>query len=53
MVDIRHAEGVITVEADELGRFSAEGVPQGQLNLRSRLGPVTDQSSVVTGWITV
>ena len=53
VVDIRHADGVITVEADELGRFSAEGVPRGQVSLRSRLGPVTDQSPVVTGWITV
>jgi hypothetical protein len=53
VVEIRHVEGVITVEADELGRFSAEGVPQGQISLRSRLGPVTDQSPVVTGWITV
>jgi hypothetical protein len=53
VVDIRHADGVITVEADELGRFSAEAVPLGQISLRSRLGPVTDQSPVVTGWITV
>ena len=53
VVEIRHAEGVITVEADELGRFNAEGVPQGQISLRSRLGPVTDHSPVVTGWITV
>ena len=53
VVDIRHADGVITVEADELGRFSAEAVPPGQISLRSRLGPVTDQSPVVTGWITV
>ena len=53
VVDIRHGDGVITVEADELGRFSAEAVPPGQISLRSRLGPVTDQSSVVTGWVTV
>ncbi len=53
VVDIRHADGVITVEADELGRFSAEAVPLGQISLRGRLGPVTDQSPVVTGWITV
>jgi hypothetical protein len=53
VVDIRHADGVITVEADELGRFSAEAVPAGQISLRSRLGPVTDQSPVVTGWITI
>jgi hypothetical protein len=53
VVDIRHADGVITVEADELGRFSAEAVPPGQVSLRSRLGPVTDQSSVVTGWVSI
>ena len=53
VVDIRHADGVITVEADELGRFGAEAVPPGQISLRSRLGPATDQSSVVTGWVTI
>jgi len=53
VVDIRHADGVITVEADELGRFGAEAVPPGQISLRSRLGPVTDQSPVVTGWVSV
>jgi hypothetical protein len=53
VVDIRHGDGVITVEADEHGRFSAEAVPPGQISLRSRLGPVTDQSAVVTGWVTV
>jgi len=53
VVDIRHADGVITVEADELGRFSTEAVPPGQISLRSRLGPATDQSSVVTGWVTI
>jgi hypothetical protein len=53
VVDIRHAGGVITVEADELGRFSAEAVPPDQVSLRSRLGPATDQSSVVTGWVTI
>jgi hypothetical protein len=53
VVDVRHADGVITVEADELGRFSAEAVPPDQVSLRSRLGPATDHSSVVTGWVTI
>jgi hypothetical protein len=53
VVDIRHADGVITAEADELGRFSAEPMPPGPISLRSRLGPVTDQSFVVTGWVTI
>ncbi len=50
-VDIRHAQGVITVEADTLGRFSADEVPFGQISLRCRLG--SDQSPVATGWITL
>jgi hypothetical protein len=51
LVDIRHGEGVISVEADTLGRFSADEVPLGQISLRCRLG--SDQSPVVTGWITL
>jgi hypothetical protein len=53
VVEIRHAEGVITAEADVLGRFSAEIVPLGQISLRCRLGTDTDHSPVVTGWITI
>ena len=51
VVDVRHGHGVITVEADSLGRFSAEEVPFGQVSLRCRLG--SDQSPVVTGWISL
>jgi len=53
VVDIRHGQGVITVEADSLGRFSADDVPLGQISLRCRLGTDKDQSPVVTGWITL
>ncbi len=53
VVDIRHGQGVITVEADTLGRFSADEVPFGQISLRCRLGSDTDQSLVVTGWISL
>lgn len=53
VVEIRHAEGVTTVEADVLGRFSVEIVPLGQISLRCRLGTETDQSPVVTGWISI
>jgi hypothetical protein len=53
VVEIRHAEGVTTVKADVLGRFSAEIVPLGQISLRCRLGADTDHSPVVTGWITI
>ena len=51
VVDIRHGQSVITVEADTLGRFSADEVPFGRISLRCRLGPDTGQSLVVTGWI--
>jgi hypothetical protein len=53
IVDIRHADGVTTAEADELGRFSAEIVPLGQISLRCRLGTGAGHSHVVTGWITI
>lgn len=53
VVDIRHAHGVMTVEADSLGRFSADEVPFGQISLRCRLGSQKDQSPVVTGWISL
>jgi hypothetical protein len=53
VVEIRHADGITTVEADVLGRFSAEIVPPGQISLRCRLGAETDQSPVMTGWITI
>jgi hypothetical protein len=48
-VDIRHEGGVIIVQADSLGRFSADSVPFGQVSLRCHLG--IDQSPIVTGWI--
>jgi hypothetical protein len=51
VVEIRHGQGLITVEADPLGRFSADEVPFGQVSLRCRLG--SDQSPVVTGWISL
>jgi hypothetical protein len=50
-VDIRHGHGVTTVEADTLGRFSAEDIPSGQISLRCRLG--SDQAPIVTGWISL
>jgi hypothetical protein len=53
VVEIRHAEGMTAVDADVLGRFSAELVPLGQISLRCRLGAETDQSPVMTGWIVI
>jgi hypothetical protein len=49
VVEIRHGEGVISVEADALGRFRVDAVPAGPLSLRCRLGA----GPVLTGWISV
>jgi hypothetical protein len=53
VVDIRHAEGTITIETDGLGRFSIEAVPLGQARLRCRLGAGQGRACVITGWIAV
>jgi hypothetical protein len=53
VVDIRHGEGVISVEADTIGHFSADAVPVGPVSLRCRLGPGTGRASVRTGWVSV
>jgi hypothetical protein len=47
-VDVR---GVITVEADELGRFSADALPPGQLSLRCHLGTEAGRPQVTIGWV--
>jgi hypothetical protein len=53
VVDIRHAGGMSTAEADVFGRFSAGEVPPGPISVRCRLGAGRGHSPVVTGWIAV
>ena len=48
VVEIR---GVVTVEADARGRFTAEAVPPGQVSVRCRLGTDADRAQVATGWV--
>jgi hypothetical protein len=48
VVEIR---GVVTVEADALGRFSVEEVPPGQVSLRCRLGTQAAPAQIATGWV--
>jgi hypothetical protein len=50
VVEIR---GVVTVEADERGRFTAETVPPGQVSVRCRLGTDADRGRIATGWVAV
>jgi hypothetical protein len=48
VVEIR---GVVTVEADARGRFTAEVVPPGQVSVRCRLGTGADRARIATGWV--
>jgi hypothetical protein len=49
-VEVRHPAGVITVEADELGRFAAERIATGPVSLRCQpAGAAT--APVVTEWV--
>ena len=52
-VDIRHRDSVVTVEADELGRFSAGSLQAGPISLRCRSDSATVQHPVVTDWVTM
>lgn len=46
-VEMRHADGSVTVGVDDLGRFVAERVPTGPVSFRWRGG----EGSVVTDWV--
>jgi hypothetical protein len=52
-VEIRHGDSTTTVEADELGRFSAGPLPAGPVSLRCRPGSAPDQPAIVTEWISI
>jgi hypothetical protein len=47
-VEVRHAGGSLTVQADEVGRFVAEPVPRGPFSLRCRTAAAI---AIVTDWI--
>jgi len=51
-VDIRRHEGVLSTEADELGRFRSETLPPGPMSLRLRTETAA-QALVVTEWVTI
>jgi hypothetical protein len=48
-IEVRHAGGRITVEADDLGRFAADGISAGPVSLVCRLG----ERTVATAWLVV
>jgi hypothetical protein len=51
-VQVRHPEGVLEVEADELGRFAAERVSAGPVSLRCEQTGA-GQAPVVTEWVPI
>ncbi|HET7016156.1 MAG TPA: hypothetical protein VFI65_19700 [Streptosporangiaceae bacterium] len=61
VVSIRHRDGAISVEADELGRFRAERIPPGPFSLRlpadqaqaDQAQPGPAQAGLVTDWISI
>ena len=52
-IEVRHAGGFVSVAADELGRFAADGVAGGPVSLVCRLGDATGTRTVVTAWLVI
>lgn len=52
-VAIRHGNDVVTIEADELGRFSASSLHAGPISLRCSPGSEAVRRPVVTDWVSV
>jgi hypothetical protein len=52
-VEVRHRDGVQTVEVDERGRFSAAEVPAGTVSLRFHAGAAGQSRSLTTPWLPI
>jgi hypothetical protein len=50
-IDVRHAGGVTTVQADQFGRFGVDAVSAGPVSLRCHLATEPPSPPVVTEWI--
>ncbi|WP_051426019.1 hypothetical protein [Jiangella gansuensis] len=51
-VEVRHAGGAVSVDADADGRFRASPVPAGPISVTCRFAD-TDRPTVVTSWVTI
>lgn len=49
-IEVRHSGGVTAVDADELGRFGADGLSAGPVSLRCRLDADDGERVVHTDW---
>ena len=52
-IQIRHRNDVTTVDADELGRFSAGSLRAGPICLRCSADPLSGPRRVVTDWVSI
>jgi hypothetical protein len=52
-VEIRHREGTVTLEADELGRFSSASLRAGPMSLRVHPAAGGPGPAVVTDWVSI
>jgi hypothetical protein len=52
-VEIRHQSGVVTAEADELGRFRSASLRPGPMSLRLRPEADGARPAVVTDWLSI
>lgn len=51
-IEVRHPGGTTTISADELGRFTAAGIPAGPVSIVCRFGPPS-RRVVATTWVTL
>ena len=51
-IEVRHSGGLLRLDADEVGRFAAEGVAPGPVSLRC-LAEGSDTPPLETAWVTV
>lgn len=50
-IEVRHAAGTTTIQADQLGRFHADAIGSGPVSLRCRLAAAPPGPPVVTEWV--
>lgn len=52
-VEVRHRDGVATLDTDDVGRFSSGPVSTGPISLRCSIGTKADRRRVVTDWVSI
>lgn len=52
-VEIRHSAGIVSTDADELGRFRSQSLPGGPVSLRLRPADRGSRPAVVTDWLAI